>query len=160
MAPESLPLRDIHLPEPITWWPPAFGWWLLLILFCLLILVILLMWRRMAKKRKEAKTVARRELRKLQIEYQHHHNSQKLVQEISILMRRVCLSYYPRTEVASLTGEAWLQFLDQQVGNQQFTQGSGQCLIKAPYVPRVDIDIESLIKLCHSVIDSKLMVNG
>ena len=25
----QLPLRDIHLPGAIGWWPPALGWWLL-----------------------------------------------------------------------------------------------------------------------------------
>ena len=25
----QLPLRDIHLPAAIGWWPPALGWWLL-----------------------------------------------------------------------------------------------------------------------------------
>ena len=30
-------LRDIHLPEPISPWPPAPGWWILLVLSILLI---------------------------------------------------------------------------------------------------------------------------
>ncbi len=148
---QQLPLRDIHLPEPITWWPPAPGWWLLLILFCTLILVIFLLRRRAAKKRREPKQIALRELEKLQTKYQQ--NPQKLVQEISILLRRFCLSYYPRAEVASLTGEAWLQFLDKQVEGQQFTQGQGRCLIEAPYIPNSDIEAETVITLCKTVIN-------
>ncbi len=29
-TPTTLELRDIHLPEAISWWPPAPGWWFLL----------------------------------------------------------------------------------------------------------------------------------
>ena len=29
---QQLPLRDIHLPEAVSWWPPAYGWWLLVVL--------------------------------------------------------------------------------------------------------------------------------
>ena len=26
--PSQLPIRDIHLPGMIAWWPPALGWWI------------------------------------------------------------------------------------------------------------------------------------
>ena len=29
LNPETLNLRDIHLPEAIFWWPLAPGWWIL-----------------------------------------------------------------------------------------------------------------------------------
>jgi hypothetical protein len=30
-APDPLQdLRDVHLPDPISWWPPAFGWWMIM----------------------------------------------------------------------------------------------------------------------------------
>ena len=34
-------LRDIHLPEPISWWPPAPGWWILAVASCALLAWIL-----------------------------------------------------------------------------------------------------------------------
>ena len=30
MDPEQIPLRDLHLPEAIGWWPLAPGWWLVI----------------------------------------------------------------------------------------------------------------------------------
>ena len=29
MAPDTLVLRDVHVPPAPSWWPPAPGWWLL-----------------------------------------------------------------------------------------------------------------------------------
>ena len=30
-APDPLQdLRDVHMPDPISWWPPAFGWWMIM----------------------------------------------------------------------------------------------------------------------------------
>ena len=32
MDPDQLPLRDLHLPEAVGWWPLAPGWWVLIAL--------------------------------------------------------------------------------------------------------------------------------
>ncbi len=155
MEPQSLPLRDIHLPDPVSWWPVAPGWGVLLGLLCLLIFALFLLLRWFIKRHKMPKRVALRKLNKLQRDYQQHHNSQKLIQAISILLRRFFITEYPRAQVASLTGEAWLQFLDQHLGEPQFTQGEGRCLIEAPYKPHVKIEADTLLKLCHSIINRK-----
>lgn len=44
MDPAALPLRDIHLPAPIGWWPLASGWWWLLASVMVLV-VALALWR-------------------------------------------------------------------------------------------------------------------
>jgi len=44
-APQANPLdqlRDIHLPEAVSWWPLAPGWWLLMVLTCLLLVGLLI----------------------------------------------------------------------------------------------------------------------
>ncbi len=155
MEPQQLPLRDIHLPEAIGWWPPALGWWLVLGLICSLVLAFFLLRRWLRNRRKEPKRIARRELEKLQTEYLQHHDPKLLVKEISILLRRLYLSSYPRAEVASLAGEAWLEFLDKQLGNSQFTQGQGRCLIEAPYQRNVAISVKTLLELCWSLLQKK-----
>ena len=32
MDENALPLRDLHLPDAIGWWPPAPGWWVVIAL--------------------------------------------------------------------------------------------------------------------------------
>ena len=56
----NLPLRDIHLPAPISWWPPAPGWWLLL--FGIPTLLILLAWLWRWVRRKTVRKLALAEL--------------------------------------------------------------------------------------------------
>jgi cbb3-type cytochrome oxidase subunit 3 len=46
----QLPLRDIHLPEAIGWWPPAIGWWLLAILIPLFMALMFWLYKRITRK--------------------------------------------------------------------------------------------------------------
>ena len=51
---QNLPeLRDIHLPEGVSAFPPAYGWWVILggILLLLLLTELFLIVRRKSKKR-------------------------------------------------------------------------------------------------------------
>src|SRR5262245_21209616 len=70
------------------------------------------------------------------------------VKALALLVRRTALAAFPRQQVASLAGPAWLAFLDRTYGGQEFSQGPGQILGLAPYEPQRSIsDMRPLIDL-------------
>jgi len=148
--PTTIPLRDLHMPDPISWWPIAPGWW---IIVGLVTLVILLFYGlRYLIRKGQLKKQALRELARLEQGYHSgDRNSQQLVQALSILLRRLVMSLYPRQETASLTGESWLAQLDAELINTSqaaaFTQGVGRALIEAPYNPNYSTEVPALIEL-------------
>lgn len=149
-APDSLPLRDIHLPEAVSWWPPAPGWWLLLCLAALLVFAAL---RRRRRMRRSALGRARRALAEIKHEFDPRSDRSGLAKALSVLLRRLAMSLYGRREAAALTGEDWLAFLDQKVGGHEFTRGAGRSLIEAPYRPNPEYDHAALLQLVSGWIE-------
>jgi hypothetical protein len=148
---ESLALRDIHLPDPVSWWPPAPGWWLLL--GGIFLLAIMLFMIKKIRQRKRLQKVSLAELEILRTKYDNDKNKKALAQSLSVLLRRASISFQPRNNVASLTGNQWLQHLDNTTDNKGFETGTGNILITAPYLPddkQIDVDTDSLLSLCES----------
>lgn len=143
MNPDLSQLHDIHLPASVSWWPLALGWWLLLALLVVMLLVGFGFYRRYQRQRWRREALAL--LRQLQ---QQSLTPKALVVEYSQLLRRVAISRFPRTEVAALTGEQWLVFLDQQMKVPGFQQ-QGRMLITAPYSATVEGDLDELSALCE-----------
>jgi len=52
---------------------------------------------------------------------------------LSSILKRTALAAYPRRDVAGLSGDAWLRFLDDTVSSTAFTAGVGKALATAPY---------------------------
>lgn len=148
MNPTQLPLRDIHLPEAISGWPPAIGWWILAVLIPLFLGLAVWLFKRMT--RKTALKTAKKMLN--DIKQDQTSNEYAKLCRISELIRRVTISLAPRVKVASLTGQAWLNYLDETMQGQPFTQGIGQHLINAPYQSKQTLafDLSELIDLCES----------
>jgi hypothetical protein len=142
--PAELPLRDIHLPAPIGWWPPAPGWWLVAFGIPALLLLSFWLWRWW--RRLTPNKLALRELDRISHSAEPTHEK---LRQLAILLRRTCLSVYPREDVASLTGEAWLEFLDRPLQHQGFSAGIGRCLLDGPYRRDADIDLDALIRQCR-----------
>lgn len=153
MNPTDLPLRDIHLPPVPRWWPLAPGWWIMALLA---VAVFAALWwhRRRARQRRSALFVARRELQIFR-RAAATTDPQQQVRAVSILLRRLSMSLYPRRETAGLTGEAWLAFLDQPLSGRAFSTGAGRVLLDGPYRARVNTDeLEPLLKLCEAWIEA------
>ncbi len=152
MNPAELPLRDIHLPPPPGWWPPAPGWWALLAVM-VIACVCATWWYRRAGRKRSAVAQARLELTRLRADSTVAPT--QLAAELSALLRRVCISLFPRRQVAGLTGDGWLQFLDEVRGGGEFCRGPGRVLIQAPYRPGVSRqELDPVLDLCATWLEA------
>ncbi|PLX93875.1 MAG: DUF4381 domain-containing protein [Desulfuromonas sp.] len=126
VSPQELPLRDIHLPAPVGVWPPAPGWWLLL---CLLLLLIVVVWRcRPLLHRWRLRREALRQLEAVAVL-----PAPQQLPQLSRLLRRIALAWYPAEECAGLYGAEWLAFLDRPFKDAPFSTGCGAQMVEAPY---------------------------
>ena len=148
MDPTQLPLRDLHLPEPVGWWPLAPGWWFLIAIVLVGLGWLLRQawrWRQFHAPRR----YAMRELAALEAEYLATRNPVQLGKQLSQLLRRCMLAYAPRQDVAGLTGEAWLAWLDKGLPVPYFHADGGKSLLELPYRKPDDdcgdVDINALL---------------
>lgn len=134
-APE-LELRDIHLPAAPDIWPPAPGWWLvalLLLVTCFFgFRYIIKIWRRQQQKKQIIAL-----LDALENETQGEADNVRLA-KLSGLMKQLAISRFPGEQVSSLSGKAWLSFLDETGGSGMFSHGAGQVLASGPYMKSME----------------------
>lgn len=142
----QLPLRDIHLPGAIDWWPLAWGWWL--VLAFALAATGYAVWRFRSRYRERA---ALKGLKAVARQLAGGGSPDVCIQRISIILRRFAMSVTGAEPVAGLTGESWLRFLDSRWARDEFSAGIGRVLIFGPYAPpdRVNAgDVNALNELC------------
>lgn len=144
-ASDTLQLRDIHVPDPIGWWPLAPGWWLLIVL-SLLAVAALMWWWHQQRQRRIPVQAALTELERIEQAYQG--DTQQLVRELSGVLRRIAIGFYGRHRVAGLSGERWLRFLDEQGESSPaiFTRQFQTELTELPYRRVADADVKQLIQ--------------
>lgn len=126
MNPADLPLRDIHLPPPPGWWPPAPGWWLLAALLLAAVIGMAVWLRRRWRKARHRAALEAELAQALALDTP----SAQLV-ALSQLLRRAALQVEP--QAATLTGEAWLRWLDGADASVPFSSGPGRVLLEGPY---------------------------
>ena len=148
--PDELPdlnqLRDFHFPDPVSWWPPAAGWWLSL-LFLVAVIWVWRHWRWRQSLHYRRWKAAQVELSTIRHRYHRSGDARSLVRELSVWLRRSAMSFESR-KVAGLTGDAWLQHLDEPLKVRAFHRGAGRIFITFPYRRTSIVDADKLLALC------------
>lgn len=99
-------LRDIHLPQNPSWWPPAPGWWILALLIVTAMVAVVWWWRRLSRRRAiESALLA--EVDALAQRWREH--PQKLAAGLHQLLRRCALRY--DVSAARVHGDEWRSVL-------------------------------------------------
>lgn len=99
-------LRDIAVPPPVPWWPPAPGWWgVMSVLMIGAAVIAVRVWRLWC-----ANAYRRAALRELALA--------TTATEIAEILKRTALVAYPRSDIAALSGAMWCQWLEETGGGR------------------------------------------
>lgn len=127
-------LHDIVVPEAIAYTPQTIGWYLLLAV----VLGVGVVFGVLARRRHVRNRYRREALGQLVVierDLGSPDARTAALTRIPVLLKRVAISVTERTEAASLTGDAWLAFLDQAYGGSGFQSGAGRLLPMLAYAP-------------------------
>ncbi|WP_225314980.1 DUF4381 domain-containing protein [Marinobacter confluentis] len=112
-------LRDIHIPAPGGFWPPAPGWWVLLIAVIALAVIIAVAVRR-RRQRNAWHRVASRDLDRLA---NRAAVTSQWFSDLNALLKQSAIARYPQRQPESLTGQAWVDFLLETSPNERVASG-------------------------------------
>ncbi|MGV2987700.1 DUF4381 domain-containing protein [Vibrio sp. E150_011] len=112
-----LELNALTLPAAPSWWPLGPGWWAAAFIAIAITLVLFFLYRR----RSAHKRAQRAALNLFNIE-----RSLLTPSSAIELVRQAALSYFPRQDIAKLSGQDWYQFLDSQLASATFLPNKEQ----------------------------------
>lgn len=128
-------LNDIQLPPGPSFWPLAPGYWALVIGFLIAVLASFLLrlwWRKTALRR-----AARGQLKQLKAEQQQL-DDRAFLQALASLLRRAASAL--DSDSVALTGEPWVDYLNQRGKTNFFSTQAGQQLLEARFTKLPPLD--------------------
>ncbi|MGQ4002146.1 DUF4381 domain-containing protein [Francisellaceae bacterium CB300] len=112
-------LKDIYLPPQISsWWPLAYGWWIVIAVLILLVLLALLVLRKRKKHKQYINTVVNDFKENLGAVYVT--KPKEVVQSISVYLKRIAVHKFPKDEIKTLHGKAWVDYLESKTKKDVF----------------------------------------
>lgn len=119
---------EVASPAAISWWPQTTGWWWLGA-----IVLALVLYRGWKKLRHWYRNRYRREAVERLQRIDSTGNSATLVADINRLLKLTALAAFSRDQVARLSGEDWVVFLNRQCPEAPFAAEEARLLAEAAY---------------------------
>lgn len=149
-------LEPLISPAPVSAWPPAPGWWFLAALILSIFLLMRLRpWQRLHRPKVEPEAaidpqrqIALDELSRLDKPYGGQLANQWL-QQLNALLKRLCRTRYPNDHPHTLSGRAWLAFLDSRCPAAGLTRW--MVLVEGVYRAECRLDDKAIQGLEQSV---------
>ena len=152
-------LADIHLPAEISYWPPAPGWWIL----ALIVLVLMVLAIRRYIRHRNLHQICQHALAELNRCYNSYVNEAsgggddkklRYVNEFNSVIRRVALYHFPQSNVASLGGHAWVDFIRKKGESSKLDDSIAAALSFGRFQTECDVDVVALNSLGEEWITS------
>ncbi|HIG40940.1 MAG: DUF4381 domain-containing protein [bacterium] len=135
-------LVDIHIPEPVSYWPQTTTW--SVIFFIILGLAATFSWLQWVNYKNNA--YRRRAIKELGAIKQQD-DIPKQISAIASIIKRVAIVSFGRNQVAESSGSAWLTFLDQSCEDLNFSTGPGKHLAFGPYKKTIEASPGEVLEL-------------
>ena len=137
-------LRDVHLPEAVSWWPLAWGWWVLIALaLCLLITTSYLLFKH--KKKNRYRTLANTSLIQSYQNWQSTQDKQAYLHAANDILKRCVLVNDNTSQAATLSGKNWITQLNHWA-KIPLSKNAEQALAVECYQAEPQSDINALHK--------------
>ncbi|MCL6416445.1 DUF4381 domain-containing protein [Aestuariirhabdus sp. Z084] len=124
-------IEEVQLPPPVSWAPQTGGWALLAGLLVLLLGYLAYK----GLRHWWCNRYRRQALHQLKQCRRHTESPRALARQIPLLLKATALQAFPRAQVASLSGERWLEFLDAQYPGPPFCGDLGRLMLTLDYAP-------------------------
>jgi hypothetical protein len=124
-------LRDIAVPPPVPWWPPAPGWWVVMAVLVIAVIIVAFhawrLWRANAYRRAAL------------------HELQRATTPAGIaeILKRAAMVAYPRTDIAARSGSAWCQWLA-ETGGRPVPDNVAEALTRGVFGKADAVNVEEL----------------
>lgn len=151
-------LEPLIAPPPPGWWPPAPGWWLLALFLLLLGWMVRRLLRRLLRQRGRRaaqqavldplRQAALTELEQLAKPWGGAPATLWL-QQLNALLKRLCRAHYPDSNSHTLSGRAWLAFLDSRCPAAGLTRW--MVLVEGTYRSHCTLDDKAVEALDQAV---------